>query len=484
MPLQITDQPDDYRIKPIKYYTFTQTETSIQGTWYEGERGFIAKPSAGRIYPDEYLIIDILEKYLQQLSDPNALEKIVFIKEPWIGNTGQRDGRTNVAIGKKIIDFVDNQPAQNPKPERLVVAPFLFHNHHPGIVVDLINKVAIYLDPFGSSPYRDIIDLQELQNDLKKRGFQFQVVNVEQQQRDKDSSSCGPILTDSLKAFIDKFLAEGCITGINFTPAKTKLATSRLVQMNIRNPKLNQETKAEQEDTVEEISLADVNLWKNFCREQGYTSKKYIDLIIKAIGIQKEYIQKMGLSNNHKGVELGHLAFIIEFQLNLTNVILNKIQNSSIDSFIESWIRKNDEYFHTPLHNSTLSMESFEKLGSREKPTTMKTASVLSDSNENFLASQNTPAVSQGILTPQSGFCSNLFFRVLGGFIFALGITAVVIAFTSLNAATLGAAGLVTLGVGAFFSTILGPGLFFKKELRNCICKDDTIERGFSLSTA
>jgi uncharacterized RDD family membrane protein YckC len=48
---------------------------------------------------------------------------------------------------------------------------------------------------------------------------------------------------------------------------------------------------------------------------------------------------------------------------------------------------------------------------------------------------------------------------VLGGFIAVLGIAAVAIAFTLLNAATLGIAGLVVAGVGVV-ATLAGVGLF------------------------
>lgn len=48
---------------------------------------------------------------------------------------------------------------------------------------------------------------------------------------------------------------------------------------------------------------------------------------------------------------------------------------------------------------------------------------------------------------------------VLGGFIAAAGIAAVAIAFTLLNAATFGIAGLITAGVGVA-ATLAGVGLF------------------------
>ena len=55
--------------KTIKYYNFTRKDGEIKGTCYDGVREFISKSRDGRLYPDEYLIADILEKYVHQHSN-------------------------------------------------------------------------------------------------------------------------------------------------------------------------------------------------------------------------------------------------------------------------------------------------------------------------------------------------------------------------------------------------------------------------------
>ncbi|MGC1181555.1 hypothetical protein [Legionella sp.] len=60
--------------------------------------------------------------------------------------------------------------------------------------------------------------------------------------------------------------------------------------------------------------------------------------------------------------------------------------------------------------------------------------------------------------TPSTSF-SNINMQVLGGFIAALGMAAVAIAFVALNAATLGLTGLIVAGIGAV-ATLGGIGLF------------------------
>ena len=57
--------------------------------------------------------------------------------------------------------------------------------------------------------------------------------------------------------------------------------------------------------------------------------------------------------------------------------------------------------------------------------------------------------------------------QILGGFITVLGVAAVAIAFTALNAATCGIAGLVFAGIGAA-AILSGLGLFAAGSLKKC----------------
>lgn len=68
------------------------------------------------------------------------------------------------------------------------------------------------------------------------------------------------------------------------------------------------------------------------------------------------------------------------------------------------------------------------------------------------------------VQSPSSAF-SNLNMQILGGFIAVLGVAAVAVAFTALNAATLGIGGLVLAGIG-IAATLAGVGLFAVGSLK------------------
>lgn len=77
-----------------------------------------------------------------------------------------------------------------------------------------------------------------------------------------------------------------------------------------------------------------------------------------------------------------------------------------------------------------------------------------------------------------SSSTTNISMMVFGGFIAAIGITAVAVAFTLLNAATLGLAGLVVAGIGVT-AALTGLGLFATAACRGCktTVLDDSLER-------
>ncbi|CEG57247.1 hypothetical protein [Legionella fallonii] len=76
---------------------------------------------------------------------------------------------------------------------------------------------------------------------------------------------------------------------------------------------------------------------------------------------------------------------------------------------------------------------------------------------------RHTPPPSQ---EAQQSSTSSISMQILGGFIAAIGCAAVAVAFTVLNAATLGIAGLVTAGLG-IASILGGVGLFALGSCRN-----------------
>ena len=382
----------------IKYYNLKQNEDGVEGTCYDGTWEFTTDLSE-RVYPDEYLIADILEKYIQQAA-PHTDKRFFVIKEEWKGNGGSRKGDMNLAIADEILKVIDS----NPSADALILAPFLYRYHHPGITIDLKNKVAIYLDPYGSEPY-DIRDLQKLKSALLEKGFNFLVVKAEQQQRGKDVSSCGPIQTASMIKFINEFLETGFIT-TKFNAPSLTLATDRMVQMNIRNPK---SLDKRSDSTVNEIGLADEDLWIIFFKEQGYEDKENIKVIIDVLKEQKKFIH--GLLPNWENDKLAcsKVESIIDFQSKLTNVVLKG--------------------------------ESVEKITS---PQTEKPQHRQADTEAH----------------------SPLSMMVLGGFIAAAGIGTMAVLFTVLNVKTLGLPGLAVATVGGA-AALSGLGLFATAAYKN-----------------
>lgn len=94
--------------------------------------------------------------------------------------------------------------------------------------------------------------------------------------------------------------------------------------------------------------------------------------------------------------------------------------------------------------------------------------------DETELNTEITPPVTT--TAPHSSSTANFSMMVLSGFITAIGIAAVAVAFTVLNAATLGTAGLVVAGIG-IAATLTGIGLFANAcKSSKVITPDDSLE--------
>ena len=174
----------------IKYYK--------SNTCYDGKKDFIhTNESSFRNYPDEYIIANILNQYHHKRFRDS--KNITVLKEPWLNEVKQpiRTGDINTEqINELIIQEIDL--AEKDNKDSLILVPFLYNYHHPGITIDVKNKTAIYLDPYGLKKNypQPVKDLQEL---LEKKGFKTLIVTTKQQ---TDQVSCGPILTASMIKFI------------------------------------------------------------------------------------------------------------------------------------------------------------------------------------------------------------------------------------------------------------------------------------------
>lgn len=195
----------------IKYYS--------TDTCYDGHLAFLPTNSKNRFerhYPDEYLIADILQKYIHE----RALDKdIKVLFEDWggNGNSGKAQGLSrkhrspeikdegsvnSPGINKRILNVIDEakEVKKNDvgKQNVLLLAPFLYGYHHPGIAIDVANKHALLIDPktWSLNTTESYKTFKELVDELKSRGFEISF--IKKQQIDADKTSCGPILTASM----------------------------------------------------------------------------------------------------------------------------------------------------------------------------------------------------------------------------------------------------------------------------------------------
>ncbi len=284
----------------IKYYETT--------TCYDGRKAFAwpkpqeAEEKAGgqrrHFYPDEYLIVNILQQMIgakPEAGGQGGKRQVELVWEPWSGwgpglhasgqarkhpviPPGGDDGFQNSAgINAAILRRIDDALAAVDRGEgpSLIMAPFLYGYHHPGIVINVNpkDKRAIYIDPLGQAPSaRGYMTANELLEQLRAKGFTVEVVTTAQQQ---DSSSCGPILTASMIKLMEEFLSRGKISTKGFQSPRPNLATDRVFQIYLNNrawtaPKRPTSAPLLLENPLtDEIMLADLDLWAAFLQEQA-----------------------------------------------------------------------------------------------------------------------------------------------------------------------------------------------------------------------
>jgi hypothetical protein len=219
--------------------------------------------------------------------------------------------------------------------------PFLYGYHHPGITIDIKNKTAIYLDPFGhKANYPEVIMLQEL---LKEKGFTSLTVTTRQQ---TDSVSCGPILTASMIKFIEEFMAMGRISVNDFKEPRPNLATERLLQMYVNNTGM--------ESFVDEIMLADEELLSRVFQEQKLSAaigKKILDAVKK----QKKFIKSLPINWEENSSHQLAVQFIKNFQTQITEYMLLKDRyivykiNLLVDNSKQLFKKKDPNFGHSCL---------------------------------------------------------------------------------------------------------------------------------------
>ncbi|GEM_PF-3869252 len=312
----------------IKYYSFLYHRE--KNTCYEGKYGLVCwqnketkekeKKPLVRQYPDEYLIAHILDKYLAAHPQPTAHQKIIILIEPWEKNGGTREGSSNTsAINTQILTAIDAHVQLEDKEQNtLILVPFLYGFHHPSIAIDIKNKVAIYLDPKGwlFTSYPETIALQ--QAILAKEGFSFIEVKVAQQV-EEDLTSCGPVLTSSFIMLIEEFKKFNKITAEGFTSNKTNLATDRMFQMYLNNAVESPRSGF----CVQEIMMADEDLWEEFLVEQAI-DKSASNLIFAAIGSLRSYIE-----SPHGSIDPQKIQLISLFQSRMIEKVL--LQPNELD---------------------------------------------------------------------------------------------------------------------------------------------------------
>lgn len=253
----------------IKYYNWT---------CYDGGREFVFKPgNKSRYYPDEYLIAEILNKY-KTLRFPEA-KNIVTVTEPWFENKGRDGERNTEAINTLVLEKI--KEVENEPEPGLMLVPFLYGYHHPGMTIDIKNKRAIYLDP---KAWNYSAEARQLEIALKANGYAVEVVMTNQQP--SDCINCGPILTASMIKFMEEFMSTGTITTEGFKSPRPNYATDRVFQIYVNNAVMFDENKR----LVDEIMLVDTVLWTAFLQEQGI-DEPVCDKLCKLVKEQKRHTE-------------------------------------------------------------------------------------------------------------------------------------------------------------------------------------------------
>lgn len=300
----------------IKYYNLT--------TCYDGQREFTKAISpktenGRRHYPDEYLVANILLKY-QNKRFPSSAERkhhLLVLAEPWKGSSGSlssRDGGKNTfSINEQIVRQIALSGKSNKN--TLILAPYLYGYHHPGITIDVKNKVAIYLDPNGrEAHYPEAIALNKT---LKEMGFKTLTVTTCQQ---RDGVSCGPILTRSMIKFTEEFMSTNTISVDGFSAPRREVAITRLFQMYINNTIEHAEAK----ELVNEIMLADERLWQDFLLQTGILFNNPIySAVLHAVSLQKNAVLQLPVDWENDPVHARSVKFILDFQSAITEYILS-----------------------------------------------------------------------------------------------------------------------------------------------------------------
>ena len=99
----------------------------------------------------------------------------------------------------------------------------------------------------------------------------------------------------------------------------------------------------------------------------------------------------------------------------------------------------------------------------------------IQDLDRSFPRDENT------ITSKKNNSSCNLSMQILGGFMAVLGVAAVAVAFTVLNAATFGIAGLVVAGIGAAVA-LAGVGLFAVGSLKKYEATSSTNDISLSVN--
>ena len=270
----------------IKYYSINLD--NINGTCYDGKNNFIA-PSQQRHYPDEYLIANILQAYVDSKSE-QLHKKVIVLAQPWHAETNTRDGINSIdgasSNSAKFNELILKTINNHINDDVLILAPFLDRGyHHPGIAISTKEQRALFIDPFGK-PYKSRSEFFEsIYKDQSDGGLGFKVetCDVEQQVRGKDHTNCGPILTASFMELIDSFKKGHKLSQDLFQKARPNLATIRMHQIAINN-----HANAKY---VNEIMLADSRLWQFFLKEQNIDLKTSNEIIAKFSKYQIEIIK-------------------------------------------------------------------------------------------------------------------------------------------------------------------------------------------------
>ena len=283
----------------LKYYKHTTCYSGIGEFYGPGDERI-------RYYPDEFLVAQILSKYVYNINTGN--KKIVVITEPWGTDKGsERSGMHNTI---DIFPLVEAQIRKNPTEPTLLLIPLTFGFQHPGIVVDMKNKVAMYLDPFGREPQYFVIE--KLLNILRvKHSFQIKKPLQTSNRNSKEADNRGPLLTAAMMQITNDFIANGSIFPANFISPDSKLNSHRMFQLCTNN------SLPMKDEFFNEIMLADIGLWYYFLEEQAIKGG-IAENILRAVREQKIFLSQTSADPHF---ELG-LNFMRDFQNELITLIL------------------------------------------------------------------------------------------------------------------------------------------------------------------